>query len=157
MFLTLVKTIIRVCLSRLSKSVEASAELRLPNGRLWDVTLRNRPTRKLVVWPPISWNNSSGKHFGPDDMRHAHVARMYRIVRNLVDIPSEVYLPQTTLLTRGHGQRHLQPHARSRTYKASFFPQPTRLWNHLPESVVEAQTPWIAFSPSQAPFDFILF
>ena len=74
--------------------------------------------------------------------QHRHQAKsvmMYRIVNSLVDIPSREYLhPQGTAVTRGHQCRFMDPYSRTDTLRMAFFPSAFRLWNQLPESVVNA-------------------
>ena len=61
---------------------------------------------------------------------------MYRIVNGLVDIPISLFSP--TLTMRGHTQKYLIPFARIDIYRHSFFPDGIRLWNALPQHVVDS-------------------
>ena len=72
--------------------------------------------------------------------RHqAKSVMMYRIVNSLVDIPPREYLhPQGTAVTRGHQCRFMVPYSRTDTFRMAFFPSAIRLWNQLPESIVNA-------------------
>ena len=72
--------------------------------------------------------------------RHqAKSVMMYRIVNSLVDIPQREYLhPQGTAVTRGHQCRFMVPYSRTDTFRMAFFPSAIRLWNQLPESIVNA-------------------
>jgi len=74
--------------------------------------------------------------------RHnAKVVMMYRIVYNLIQIPSQPYLfLQPMTRTRGHIQRYLVPHSRLILHQGSFFPSTIRLWNRLDASVVAANS-----------------
>ncbi|KAK3106679.1 hypothetical protein FSP39_025024 [Pinctada imbricata] len=65
----------------------------------------------------------------------AKTIMMYRIVNNLVDIPTS-YLTPTAINIRGHNQKFLVPYARTSAYKYSFFPGAIRIWNSLPQSVI---------------------
>ena len=67
----------------------------------------------------------------------AKVVMMYRIVYNLVDIPTVYLIP--TINTRG-SQHYLVPFARTQCYQRSFFPDTIRLWNNLPSSVTSCTT-----------------
>jgi hypothetical protein len=69
----------------------------------------------------------------------ARAVMMYRIVHNLVAVPSTM-LHHTTSLARGHAARFLIPYARTEVYKNSFFPATIRIWNALPAAVVEVDT-----------------
>ena len=70
----------------------------------------------------------------------ARIIMMYRIINNLVDIPSDTYLRASSLRTRGHSLRFLVPHSKTTVHKNSFFPHAIRLWNALPCEAVEAKT-----------------
>ena len=63
------------------------------------------------------------------------VAMMFRIVNNLVAIPTTCLVP-TVATVRGHTHRFLVPIARTVTYQHSFFLDTIRLWNNLPASIV---------------------
>ena len=72
---------------------------------------------------------------------NARVVMMFRIVYDLVDIPTAPYLQQTSLYcTRGHSIKFLVPHTRTSVYRNSYFPQAIRLWNSLPGSLVVADS-----------------
>ncbi len=59
------------------------------------------------------------------------VTIMYRIVHNLVDVPTTYLIPISS--ARGHGTCYLVPFARTECYQKSFFPDTIRLWNRLPQ------------------------
>ena len=61
---------------------------------------------------------------------------MYRIVNQLVDIPSQTLIP--TISPRGNNITFLVPYARVLSYQRSFFPDAIRTWNALPAEVVNA-------------------
>lgn len=66
---------------------------------------------------------------------------MYKIVYNLIAIPSQVYLtPVINTTTRGHSMRFIVPHSRIKTHQYSFFPSAIRLWNTLPDTLVVLPT-----------------
>jgi hypothetical protein len=62
---------------------------------------------------------------------------LFKIVYNIVDIPSEPFLILTGAITRRHNVRLLQPHTRTITMQYSFFPSAIRTWNIQPK-----QLPW---------------
>ena len=64
---------------------------------------------------------------------------MYRIVNHLVAIPTTCLIP-TAVTMRGHNQRFLVPFARTQTYQYSFFPSGIRLWNNLPQTIVDCNS-----------------
>ena len=68
----------------------------------------------------------------------AKVTMMYRIVYQLVDVPTTYLIPISSI--RGHGLKYLVPYARTQIYQRSFFPDIIRLWNSLPQSVVSCPT-----------------
>ena len=68
----------------------------------------------------------------------AKVTMMYRIVYQLVDVPTTYLIPISSI--RGHGLNYLVPYARTQIYQRSFFPDTIRLWNSLPQSVVSCPT-----------------
>ena len=71
--------------------------------------------------------------------RHqAKAVMMYRIVNSLVEIPSEQHLHPQGVATRGHQSRFKVPYSRTDTHRTSFIPSSIRLWNQLPESIVNA-------------------
>ena len=69
---------------------------------------------------------------------HAKVTLMYRIVYQLVDVPTTYLISISSI--RGHGLNYLVPYARTHIYQRSFFPDTIRLWNSLPQSVVSCPT-----------------
>ena len=66
----------------------------------------------------------------------AKVEMMYRIVNDLVDIPTSYLTP--TLMMRGHTQKYLVPFARIDVFRHSFFPDGIRLLNALPQQLVDS-------------------
>ena len=73
--------------------------------------------------------------------QEAKAVMMYRIVNSLVDIPPQHHLHQQgTAVTRGHQSRFMVPYSRTDTHRTAFFPSAIRLWNQLPESLVNASS-----------------
>ena len=64
------------------------------------------------------------------------VAMMYRIVNNLVELPTDQYLTAAGVSTSGHQQRFLVQYCSINAYKGSFFPSAVRVWNSLPASAI---------------------
>ena len=64
----------------------------------------------------------------------AKAVMMFRIVNNLVDVP-HTYLTPTVAL-RGHSMKYLVPFTRTSVYRQSFFPDGIRIWNSLPQELV---------------------
>ena len=76
-----------------------------------------------------------------DDRRNKLRAVMvYKIIHNLVDIEPCNYLTPSQLPTRGHHHRFQQLPTYIDSYKYSFYPEAVRIWNGLPEHIVEATT-----------------
>jgi len=72
--------------------------------------------------------------------KNAKTTMFYKIVNNLVAIPSEPYLHPQGVSTRGHSIRYLPPYCRTVAMKSSFFPSTICLWNQLPERLATAPT-----------------
>ena len=71
----------------------------------------------------------------------ARLTLMYKIINQLVDIPSDQYLtPVTRQGLRRKDSNFLKPHSRVDVYKYSFFPWTIDEWNLLPKSTVQATT-----------------
>ena len=64
----------------------------------------------------------------------AKAVMMFRIVNNFVDVP-HTYLTPTVAL-RGHSMKYLVPFTRTSVYRQSFFPDGIRIWNSLPQELV---------------------
>ena len=69
----------------------------------------------------------------------AKAVMMFRIVNNLVDIPTTYLIPAATTI-RGHSHKFLVPYARTSTYQQSFFPDSIRIWNSLPQHVISCNS-----------------
>ena len=76
-----------------------------------------------------------------DDRRNKLRAVMvYKIIHNLVVIEPYNYLTPSQLPTRGHHHRFQQLPMYIDSYKYSFYPDAVRIWDGLPEHIVEATT-----------------
>ena len=73
---------------------------------------------------------------------HARLALMYKVVNELVDIPSDPYLTPVTRqgIRRNNSNQYQQPHCRINIYKNSYFPRTIAEWNNLPDSTIQANT-----------------
>ena len=67
----------------------------------------------------------------------ARVTMLYRIRNGLIDIPSDHLVPARRTV-RGNTQRLLVPGTRTDLMRGSFFPATIRLWNALPQEVVDS-------------------
>ena len=68
---------------------------------------------------------------------------MYKIQSDIVDIRKESYVKAATNTSRARSSHKLRlavPFARPEIYKNSFFPQTTKNWNSLENSIVNAPT-----------------
>ena len=83
------------------------------------------PMLKQLQWPTLK-------------ERRVQVVMMYRIVYQLVDIPTTYLIPISSV--RGHGLNYLVPFARTLYYQKSYFPDTIQLWYSLPQSVVSCTT-----------------
>ena len=81
----------------------------------------------------------------------AKAVMMYRIVNNLVDIPTTHLIPAAVTI-RGHSQKFLVPYARTSTYRQSFFPDSIRTWNSLSQQAISSES-LDAFKRSLLPAD----
>jgi hypothetical protein len=71
--------------------------------------------------------------------RQSRLTMMFRIEKNLVDIPLNKYLQRSDARTRGN-HRFFQERISDNRYANSFFPRTAKEWNNLPSSVVAAPT-----------------
>ena len=67
------------------------------------------------------------------------VTMLYRITNHLVDIPDTQLIPSSST-TRGNSQKFLVPASCTTLLKGSFFSHTIRLWNNLPQDVVDSPT-----------------
>ena len=83
------------------------------------------------------------RELGWESLQHrrdtAKVVMMYRIKNNLIDIPHD-HLTSTSRSLRGNNQKMIVPCTRTSLMKGSFFPDTIRLWNTLPQQVVDPPT-----------------
>ena len=77
-----------------------------------------------LQWPTLQQRRAENK-----------AIMVYRIVNNLVAIPTTWLIP-TAVTIRGHHQKFLVPYARTQVYQYSFFPDGIRIWNSLPTSTM---------------------
>ena len=59
----------------------------------------------------------------------------YKILYGLVDVSLTLILSATSIC--GHSMRFVTPFARTDTYQHSFLPSTIKLWDSLPDSLVE--------------------
>ena len=70
--------------------------------------------------------------------RRARTTMFYKVINNLIAIPTPDYLQQRTRTTRSsQRQRFVRLSSTSDTYKHSFFPRTLRDWDALPQNVIE--------------------
>ena len=83
------------------------------------------------------------RELGWESLQHrrdaAKVAMMYRIRNNPIEIPHDNLTP-TTRSSRGNTQKMVVPRTRTSLMKGTFFPDTIRLWNALPQQVVDSPT-----------------
>ena len=69
--------------------------------------------------------------------RAKRLCMMYKIVNQLVGIPTDEHLTPAQTRTRGSPQHKFQvPSARTNIYKYSYFPRTINDWNSLEEEIV---------------------
>ena len=68
------------------------------------------------------------------------LAMMFKTVNNLVEVDSSSSLIINSLPTRGHSCRFKQPLIRINSFKYSFYPDTIKLWNKLPNHIVDCTT-----------------
>ena len=80
---------------------------------------------------------------GWDSLQHrrevARVTMMYCITNKLIDIPDNQLIPANRT-TRGNNKKFKVPTTRTTLMKGQFFPDTIRLWNVLPQQVVDSPT-----------------
>ena len=64
---------------------------------------------------------------------------MYKVTRGLAEIPS-IDLTPLSSITRAHSRRYQIPSARVNSYLYSFLPTTIKLWNKLPQEIVDASS-----------------
>ena len=87
-----------------------------------------------MLHQPIKWDELIIR-------RHqSKVTMIYRVIHQLVAIPSAPYLQPSGVRTRGNEMRFLVPFTSVNYYKNSFFPSTIRLWNSLPSDITRMQS-----------------
>ena len=61
----------------------------------------------------------------------------HKIINQYVDIPYDHILHKVPSTTRSSSRKYLHLSSRIDSYMQSFFPRAIRLWNHLPDHLVE--------------------
>ena len=63
---------------------------------------------------------------------------IFKIIHNLVDIPVEPpnFIPNT-IFTRGNTQKFIQLQSNIDCYAKSFFPEAIKIWNFLPQLMID--------------------
>lgn len=79
-----------------------------------------------LKWPPLKQRRTIAK-----------LTMFYKIINNLISIPHS-HITRSPALTRGHNIKFIQLAAITNTYLFSFFPSTIRLWNSLPNYVVNS-------------------
>ena len=84
---------------------------------------------RCLKWPTLAQGRNDQK-----------LIMMFKIIHHLVDIQASSYLTPaaTTQYTRGHHMRFTQPFTRIDSYLYSFFPSSIKLWNALPNYVIDS-------------------
>ena len=67
----------------------------------------------------------------------AKVTMYFKIINNLIAIPHD-HLSPASISTCGHNLKFIQLAARTNTYLFSFFPSVIKLWNSLPDVVINS-------------------
>ena len=63
---------------------------------------------------------------------------MYKIMNKLVDVPTDAILLPSTLQLRGHTKKLQQLSCRVNAYANSFIPHTIKLWNDLPQYLINS-------------------
>ena len=63
----------------------------------------------------------------------------FRIVKNFIAIPKSLLQGPSPNKGRGHDQRIIVPYSRTQNHQYSFIPDATRIWNKLPQSLVDSK------------------
>lgn len=95
----------------------------------------NRTSSVTSMMADLNWETLAERR------AKAQVTLLYKITYELVDIPCRVYLTPQQTTSRGHDLRFFLPYCRTVTYKQSFFPTASRLWNQLPAQLVNIPDP----------------
>ena len=71
----------------------------------------------------------------------AKLVFMYKVLHQVVDVSvPDSYFTLVSLNTRGHQSRFMQLQTNVDSYKYCFYPSMIRLWNTLPNHVIEANS-----------------
>ena len=62
---------------------------------------------------------------------------LYKIINNLVEVPTDGILVPSELQLRGHTRKFFQLQC---SVNAFLFPQAIKLWNHLPQELTELES-----------------
>ena len=75
--------------------------------------------------------------------REAHqVTQLYKITNNDIDVDPAHYLqPKTKRSRRGNNKQFVIPQASSTPFQNSFFPRTIKLWNNLPQGIIDGVDP----------------
>ena len=73
--------------------------------------------------------------------RQERAIMLFKIIHNLVDIPANSYITPVPMThdTRGHNIKFMQPMTRTDSYLHSFFPSAIKIWNSLPQYVIDSK------------------
>ena len=81
---------------------------------------------KQLQWQPLQQRRKAAK-----------AVMMNKILKKEIEIPSDhLVTSNSSHRTRGHQQRLVVPRSRINSHIQSFFPSATRIWNGLPQEVV---------------------
>ena len=67
----------------------------------------------------------------------AKLTMFFKIIHNLISIPHS-HVSLSSAPTRGHNQKFIQLAAKTNVYLFSFFPSAIKLWNSLPDCVINS-------------------
>ena len=104
--------------------------------------VQHRAARYVLGFPPYSQDSVTLmlKQLNWDTLEQrrlkAKAIMTYKILHNLVGIPSTQYVPQSSHNTRGGEFKLRQLHCNKDYYKFSFFPSSIPLWNSIPANVI---------------------
>ena len=94
----------------------------------------SRTSRVTPMLADLEWNTLQQRRM------QSKIVILYRIVHQLVSIPSHIPYLIPTRASRGHNMRFAIPRLTVNTHLYSFFPSAIRIWNQLPDSTVSAQS-----------------
>ena len=135
-YLSLVRPILEYCCTVLSPYTQDYInKLEMVQGRVARyVTNRYHNTSSVTsMLEHLEWESLELRRV------KCQLTMLFEIINNLVDIPPDQYLTETSTRTRSHHShkfRHVP--ASSDYFKNSFFPRTIVLWNSLPASLADA-------------------